>query len=80
MEPGSKLNILFVASEVDPLVKVGGLGDVAGSLPAFLRQIPASVGLPELDVRLAIPFHPSIRHKVNSWCLTPRVHSLLKRI
>jgi starch synthase len=64
MEPGSKLNILFVASEVDPLVKVGGLGDVAGSLPAFLRQIPASVGLPELDVRLAIPFHPSIRHKV----------------
>jgi len=64
MEPGSKLNVLFVASEADPLVKVGGLGDVAGSLPAFLRQIPEESGLPELDVRLAIPFHPSIRQKV----------------
>jgi len=66
MESKVRLNILFVASEADPLVKVGGLGDVAGSLPAFLRNIPDSAGLPKLDVRLAIPFHPSIRQKVKN--------------
>ena len=61
----SKLNVLFVASEADPLVKVGGLGDVAGSLPSFLRQIPPGTDQPELDVRLVIPYHPSVRQKLN---------------
>ncbi len=42
------LKILFVASEVYPLVKTGGLGDVAGSLPAALLSLHA-------DVRLLLP-------------------------
>src|SRR5690348_14331342 len=52
-----KLNILFLASEADPFIKVGGLGDVAGSLPLALRALPGA----KLDVRLAIPFHSVIR-------------------
>jgi starch synthase len=58
----SRLNVLFMASEADPLIKVGGLGDVAGSLPRALRtlnQSPDNSPL-DLDVRLVIPFHPRI--------------------
>ena len=47
--------ILFIASEADPFVKVGGLGDVAGSLPKALRELGR-----DLDVRLVIPFHTAI--------------------
>ncbi|MEF1220581.1 glycogen/starch synthase, partial [Photobacterium damselae] len=36
---GKALKILFVASEVDGLVKTGGLGDVAMSLPATLKSM-----------------------------------------
>jgi starch synthase len=59
------LKILFLASEADPLIKVGGLGDVAGSLPRALRELdPALLDGRTLDVRLAIPFHSTIRQKV----------------
>jgi starch synthase len=50
------LKILFLASEADPFVKVGGLGDVGGSLPNALLDLNA-----DLDVRLVIPFHTAIR-------------------
>jgi starch synthase len=62
----SKINILFIASEADPLIKVGGLGDVAGSLPRALRMVGSSENLlpAELDVRLVIPFHPAIRQDI----------------
>jgi starch synthase len=45
---GPMLKILFVASEAHPLVKTGGLGDIAGSLPAALQSLHA-------DVRLLLP-------------------------
>lgn len=51
------LKILFLASEADPFVKVGGLGDVAGSLPYALRGLQSE----KLDVRLVLPFHSTIR-------------------
>ncbi len=59
------IKVLFLASEADPLVKVGGLGDVAGSLPPALRRLTAEkAGGYTLDVRTAIPFHAVVRKKV----------------
>ena len=52
------INILFLASEAEPFVKVGGLADVAGSLPLALRALP---GEARLDVRLALPLHRAIQ-------------------
>ena len=34
------LKVCFVISEAEPLIKVGGLGDVGGTLPAALRALP----------------------------------------
>ncbi len=52
---GNKLKILLLAAEASPLAKVGGLGDVAGSLPFALR------GLSEPpDVRLVLPLYPQL--------------------
>jgi len=61
----STLRILFLASEAAPLIKVGGLGDVAGSLPSALRMIPGHLleGR-SLDVRLVIPYHGEIARKL----------------
>lgn len=50
------LRILFIAAEASPFVKIGGLGDVAGSLPPALKTLS-----PELDIRLVIPLHGAIR-------------------
>jgi starch synthase len=47
------LNVLFAAVEMSPLAKVGGLGDVAGSLPRALRARGE-------DVRVAMPMHGAI--------------------
>jgi len=67
MNEYSKINILYVASEAAPLIKVGGLGDVAGSLPGALRKLlPEQVDGNTLDVRLAIPFHAKITQKFSN--------------
>jgi len=50
---GHSLKILFAVAEASPLVKVGGLGDVAGSLPLALRQRGH-------DARIIIPRYGSI--------------------
>ena len=56
------LNILFLAAEAEPFIKIGGLADVAGSLPLALRSLPyqATRGV-SLDVRLVLPLHRAIR-------------------
>lgn len=50
------MNVLFVAAEVDPWIKTGGLADVAGALPAALRAIGH-------DVRVAMPRYRVLREK-----------------
>jgi starch synthase len=53
------INILFLAAEAEPFVKVGGLGDVAGTLPRALRAL--SNDEIKVDVRLVLPHHSVIR-------------------
>lgn len=54
-----KLNVLFASAEVAPFAKVGGLGDVAGALPASLMTHFAD----RLDLRVIMPFHAAIKEK-----------------
>lgn len=58
------LKVLFVISEADPLLKVGGLGDVGGTLPIAIRNLPTEQtdGSP-VDVRIVIPYHDEIKRK-----------------
>ena len=53
------INVLFLAAEAEPFVKVGGLGDVAGTLPRALRAL--SNDELKIDVRLVLPQHSVIR-------------------
>ncbi len=72
------IKVLFLAAEADPFVKIGGLGDVAGSLPRALRALsPELTGEVTVDVRLALPFHPVLRSKAVS--LHPIAPFALKR-
>ncbi len=47
------MKILFVASEVSPFAKTGGLADVTGSLPKILKNM-------EHDVRIIMPFYKMV--------------------
>lgn len=48
------MRVLFIAAEMAPFAKTGGLGDVAGSLPAVLRA-------KGIDARVLIPLHGPIK-------------------
>ncbi len=50
------MKILFAASEFSPIVKIGGLGDVAGSLPKHLKKEGA-------DISVVIPLYKGIDRK-----------------
>ncbi len=53
----SALRVLSVASEIFPLVKTGGLADVAGALPRALAS-------EDVDMRSLVPAYPMIRGKL----------------
>jgi len=50
------MNVLFAAAEVAPLIKTGGLADVAGALPAALRRAGH-------DVRVVMPYFRELRER-----------------
>ncbi|KKS31001.1 hypothetical protein A2380_02200 [candidate division WWE3 bacterium RIFOXYB1_FULL_43_24] len=47
------MKVLLVASEVAPVIKIGGLGDVIGALPKALEKI-------SVNVDVIVPFFPSV--------------------
>ncbi len=51
--------VLFLSAEAAPWTKVGGLGDVAGSLPRALRALPSRP-----DVRVVTPIHGGASAKI----------------
>ena len=51
-----KKNVLFAAFEAVPFIKTGGLGDVAGSLPSYIKN-------DEYDARVILPLLSSIPHE-----------------
>ena len=62
-----KLNVLFIAAEADPFIRVGGLGDVAYALPKALMELSNNDSLNvKLDIRVAIPCHAKVTEKVKN--------------
>ncbi len=53
----SGLKVLSVASEVFPLVKTGGLADVAGALPGALAR-------EDVEMRTLVPGYPAVKDKL----------------
>ncbi|MEG0014032.1 MAG: glycogen synthase GlgA [Clostridium sp.] len=66
-----KLKCLFVATEVAPYAKTGGLADVAGALPKELRDNG-------VEVRVAMPYYKSMQDKFsdinNNFLMSYDVH------
>ena len=56
------MNILFASAEAHPLIKTGGLADVAGSLPRAIRH-------QRHDIRLVIPAYQSVLKQVEKYFL-----------
>ena len=52
------MRILFVAAEASPLAKVGGMGDVVGTLPKALRAMGH-------DVRVLMPYYGFMGEKID---------------
>lgn len=50
------LKVLFAASEADPFIKTGGLGDVAYALPKYLNKL-------EVDARVVIPKYKNLKEE-----------------
>lgn len=66
------MRILFVASEAYPLIKTGGLADVAGALPAALAELGE-------DVRLMLPAYYRTAEKLTHKRFVTEIGTVLGR-
>jgi starch synthase len=63
------LKVLFVSSEVFPLIKTGGLADVSGSLPFALQGL-------EVDIRILMPGYTKVLESLSNIQKIADIHSL----
>lgn len=63
------MKVLFVSSEVFPLIKTGGLADVSGSLPAALQGLG-------VDIRILMPGYPAVLNQLKDVQTIATVHHL----
>ena len=57
-------NVLFLAAEAEPFIKIGGLGDVAGALPDAIHHISQNKHeTDQVDIRLVLPYHYAIKQR-----------------
>ena len=59
MKIKAEMRILMVAAEASPLIKIGGLGDVAGVLPKAIKDLHPS----SIDMRVILPYHQVLQEK-----------------
>jgi starch synthase len=58
------VNVLFIAAESEPFIKIGGLGDVAGALPGAIHHLTEKqTETDSIDIRMALPYHNAIKEK-----------------
>jgi len=62
------LKALFVASEMEPIAKVGGLADVLGVLPLRLKKLGC-------DVRVVLPFYRQVKDHIEKYGLKTKEFS-----
>jgi starch synthase len=63
------MRVLYVTPELTPIVKTGGLGDVAGSLPAVLKELGT-------DARILLPGYTRALDALSPTALTGEVQVL----
>jgi starch synthase len=62
------MKVVLASYEVFPLAKVGGLADVAGSLPKYLV-------MNDIDVEIVMPFHKIIKNKIVDPVFIKEIHT-----
>jgi starch synthase len=67
----SPLRVLYATPEYAPLVKTGGLGDVAGALPAALRALG-------IDTRVLLPAYRGMRDRVTAVGPSTRIEPMAR--
>ena len=63
------MKVLFVSSEVFPLIKTGGLADVSGSLPNALQGLG-------VDIRILMPGYPAVLKELTGLQAIGALHHL----